>query len=311
MKISSMRTAYGEALVEIGEENKNVVVLEADLSKATKTSLFAKKFPERFYNIGIAEQNMMSMAAGFASCGKTPFATALAVFASMRACEQVRTSICIGNMNVKIGAPYGGLCTAENGPTHQCISDISIMRSFPNMTVLAPSDAQSCRRAVRWASVHNGPVYIRVLRDVEPVLYDSPEDVNIMDGNRLVDGYDVGIIANGFMVHVACAAAQLLLKEGIHAAVHDLISIKPLPLNTILDLARKCGKIITVEEHTVLGGMGGAVAEYLCQNYPVPMKIMGINDFFSDSGDYASLLKKAGLTAGHIVSEAKKLLGQR
>ena len=308
MQTSSMRTAYGEALAEIGQKNKNVVVLDCDLSKATKTSLFAEKFPERFFNMGIAEQNMMSFAAGLASCGKIPFATTFAVFASMRACEQVRTSICIGSLNVKIGAPYGGLCTAENGPTHQCIVDLNIMRGFPNMTVLAPSDAVSCKACVYWAVKHKGPVYIRVLRDDEPVIYFKVSDVDVLMGNRLKEGKDVVVFCNGFTSHMAVTAADLLEKEGISAAVHDIFSIKPIPEQVVIPLAKECGAVITIEEHNIHGGLGSAIAEVISQEYPVPMKILGISDYFSDSGSHQSLLQRAGLTVENIVKEAKELL---
>ncbi len=203
-----MRTAFGEALIEAGRGNPHVVVLDCDLSKATKTAMFAKEFPGRFFNLGIAEQNMMSFAAGMASCGKVPVAVTLAVFATMRACEQVRTSICIGNLNVKIAGVYGGLCTAENGPTHQCIADIGIMRTLPNMRVLAPSDAASCRASVQWAVAHEGPVYIRVLRDGEPVLYERSEDVDVETGVTLREGRDVALLCNGFTTHIALEAAE-------------------------------------------------------------------------------------------------------
>lgn len=308
MQTASMRTAYGEALVEAGKKNNNIVVLEADLSKATKTVLFAEEFPGRFFNIGIAEQNMMSMAAGFASCGKIPFATALAVFASMRACEQVRTSICIGNLNVKIGAPYGGLCTAENGPTHQCIADLNIMRGFPNMTVLTPSDAISCKAAVHWAVAHSGPVYIRVLRDSEPVLHEKIEDIDIEKGNRLHHGDDVAVLCNGFTSHMALRAAEELAKEGVFAAVHDIFCLKPLAHDIVLELAQRCKRILTVEEHNIYGGLGSAVAEVISQKHPVPLKIMGINDYFSDSGSHKALLAHAGLTVENIIKEVKKMV---
>ena len=306
-----MRTAYGEALVELGEKNKDIVVLDCDLSKATKTSLFAQEFPERFFNMGIAEQNMMSFAAGLASCGKIPFATTLAVFASMRACEQVRTSICIGSLNVKIGASYGGLCTAENGPTHQCIADLNIMRGLPNMTVLAPSDAVSCKACVYWAFQHKGPVYIRVLRDNEPVIYSKVSKVDVLMGNRLKEGKDIVIFCNGFTSHMAVAAANLLEKEGISVAVHDIFSIKPIPEKIVISLAKQCGAVITVEEHNIYGGLGSAIAELISQKYPVPMKILGISDYFSDSGTHQSLLQCAGLTVENVAKETKQLLAEK
>ena len=300
MKTYSMRTAYDEALVEAGRQNRDVVALECDLSKATRTDLFAEQFPERFVNLGIAEQNMMSFAAGMASCGKIPFASTLAVFATMRACEQVRTSICIGNLNVKIAGPYGGLCTAENGPTHQCIADVGIMRTLPNMRVLAPSDAMSCKASVDWALNNYGPVYIRILRDDEPILYENPEAVDIEMGNVLKDGKDVAMICNGFTTHIVLEAAKKLEQSGIDALVYDVFMIKPMNEQVIADLAGKCGRVVTVEEHNIYGGLGSAVAEVLSQSRATPMRILGINDYFSDSGNHSSLLAKAGLTAERI-----------
>lgn len=305
-----MRNAYGKALLELGGENDRIVVLEADLSKATKTSLFAGKYPDRFFNIGIAEQNMMSMAAGFASCGKIPFATALAVFASMRACEQVRTSICIGRLNVKIGAPYGGLCTAENGPTHQCVEDIGIMRSIPNMTVLAPADDVSCRAAVRWAAEYDGPVYIRILRDDEPVIFADGKDVDITTGNILRHGGDIAVCTHGITAHMALKAADLLARQGIDASVCNFICLKPLPENTVIALARKCKKIVVAEEHNIHGGLASAVAEITSRLFPVPVIPIAVNDFFSDSADHATLLKKAGITVENIVNTARNLCGK-
>jgi transketolase len=301
MKTYSMRSAYGEALAEAGKRNSNVVAIDCDLSKATKTSTFAEAFPARFINVGIAEQNMMSLAAGLASCGKIPFATTLAVFATMRACEQVRTSICIGNMNVKVVGAYGGLCTAENGPTHQCIADIGIMRSLPNMRVLAPSDAASCKAGVYWAANNHGPVYIRVLRDDEPVLYERPEDVDIERGNVLKEGKDVALVCNGFTTHIALEAAKQLERHGVDALVYDVFLIKPLNESMIVELAERCGRVVTVEEHNVHCGLGSAVSEVLSQKRVTPMRIVGINDYFSDSGDHKSLLERAGLTAENIV----------
>jgi transketolase len=304
MKTYSMRSAYGEALLEAGKRNRNVVALDCDLSKATKASIFGKEFPDRFIEMGIAEQNMMSFAAGLASCGKIPFASTLAVFATMRACEQVRTSICIGNMNVKVVGAYGGLCTAENGPTHQCIADIGIMRSLPNMRVLAPSDAASCKAGVHWAAEHLGPVYIRVLRDDEPVLYDRPEDVDVARGNILRDGKDVALICNGFTTHIALEAAKRLERQGVDALVYDVFLIKPLNESMIVEVAERCGRVVTVEEHNVYCGLGSAVSEVLSQKRVTPMKILGISDYFSDSGNHRSLLEKAGLTAENIVKAA-------
>ena len=307
MKTSSMRTAFGEALCRLGEEHNNLVVLDADLSKATMSYDFSRCFPERFFNMGIAEQNLVGCSVGLSSCGKIPVATTIAAFLSMRACEQIRTSVCIGNFNVKLAGVYGGLCTAENGATHQCIVDLAIMRSLPHMTVLAPSDAASCRACMRWAVGHQGPVYIRILRDDEPVLYADESEVDVVEGNILHSGNDIGIISNGFCTHMALQAAEELEKNGIGCEVLDLFSIKPVPKERILAMARKCRAVVTVEEHNVCGGVGSAVCEVLAQDSSVPVKMIGINDCFSDSAGHTALLKQAGLTAENIVKTVTEL----
>jgi len=303
-----MRTAYGEALVEVGHAHPDVVVLDADLSKAPKTSLFAEAFPDRFFNVGIAEQNMTTVAAGLATCGKIPFATTLAVFSTMRACEQVRTSVALTNLNVKIVGFYGGLCTAENGPTHQCIADLGIMRVLPNMTVLAPPDAPACKACVRWAVKHRGPVYLRGLRDDEPVVYEpsGPPDVSRIQIHR--EGKDIAILANGFMLHRALEAADWLAARHVRATVADVICLKPIDQATLLEIASNVPCVLTVEEHNVFGGLGSAVAEVLAQRRPLPMHIMGVPDVFSASGKHALLLEAAGLTTECIIENAQTLL---
>lgn len=306
-----MRNAYGEVLVEIGRANPDVVVLNADLSEATKTSIFDKVFPERFFNIGIAEQNMVGIAAGLATCGKISFATTLAVFITMRACEQVRTSVALPNLNVKTVGFYGGLCTAQNGPTHQCIADINMMRGLPNMTVLAPSDASACKACVRWAAEYQGPVYIRGLRDGEPVIYDEKVPLDVTRAQVHRRGKDAAIIANGFMVHRAIEAAEILASKGINVTVLDIMMIKPLDCQTLLEVASDVECVVTVEEHNIYGGLGSAVAEVLIQKHPLPMKIMGVPDVFSGSDTYRALLEKINLTAGGIVNEVKKLRKQK
>ncbi|MBN1588942.1 MAG: cupin domain-containing protein [Pirellulales bacterium] len=305
---ASMRSAYGEALVEVGRTHPDVMVLDADLSKATKTSMFADAYPERFFNIGIAEQNMTTVAAGLATCGKTPFATSLAVFSTMRACEQVRTSVALTNLNVKIVGFYGGLCTAENGPTHQCIADIGVMTSLPNMTVLAPADAASCKACVHWAADHKGPVYLRGLRDGEPVIYEenTPLDVAKIQIHR--EGKDAAILANGFMLHRALEAAGRLAEQGIHVTVADVICIKPIDQRTLLEISKNVPCVLTVEEHNVHGGLGTAVASVLAQNHPLPMHLMGVPDVFSGSGRHDSLLAAVGLTTEKIVENTQKLI---
>jgi len=303
-----MRTAYGEALAEVGRTNPDVFVLDADLSKATKTSIFAEAFPDRFFNIGIAEQNMTTIAAGMATCGKIPFATSLAVFSTMRACEQVRTSVALTNLNVKIVGFYGGLCTAENGPTHQCIADIGVMTPLPNMTVLAPADAPSCKACIRWAAEYRGPVYMRGLRDAEPIIYDEhgPIDVATIQVHR--EGADAAIFANGFMLHKAIEAGRRLAEEGFNVTVADVITIKPIDRTTLLDIARRVPCVLTVEEHNVHGGMGAAIAHVLAQNHALPMHIMGVPDVFSDSGRHDLLLEAVGLTVERIVENTLFLM---
>jgi transketolase len=302
-----MRSAYGEALVEVGRINPNVFVLDADLSKATKTSTFAEAFPDRFFNIGIAEQNMTTVAAGMATCGKVPFATTLAVFSTMRACEQVRTSVALTNLNVKIVGFYGGLCTAENGPTHQCIADLGVMTPLPNMTVLAPADAPSCKACVHWAADHRGPVYLRGLRDDEPIIYDRPGPIDVTKIQVHRQGRDAAIFANGFMVHRAIEAGEILAKQGIHVTVADIITVKPIDEETLLDIAADVPCVLTVEEHNVYGGVGDAVARVLSQHCPRPMHIMGVPDVFSDSGRHDQLLEAVGLTTERIVEEIHSL----
>ena len=305
---ASMRSAYGEALVEVGHTNPDVFVLDADLSKATKTNLFAEQFPQRFFNIGIAEQNMITVAAGLASCGKVPFATTLAVFATMRACEQVRTSAALTNLNVKVVGFYGGLCTAENGPTHQCIADIGVMTPLPNMTVLAPSDAASCKACVHWAAAHQGPVYLRGLRDGEPIVYDPNTPIDVSKIQVLCKGKDAAIFANGFMVHRALEAARRLAQQGIRVTVADVITIKPLDKKTLLEIAGEVPCVVTVEEHNVHGGLGSAVARVLAEHHPLPMRILGVPDVFSASGRHDLLLEAVGLTVERIVEQTQTLV---
>lgn len=307
-RTASMRSAYGEALVELGQKNPDVMVLDADLSKATKTNLFDEAYPDRFFNVGIAEQNMITVAAGLATCGKIPFATGLAVFTTMRACEQVRTSVALANLNVKIAGFYGGLCTAENGPTHQCIADINMMRGLPNMAVLAPSDAASCTASVFWAAKHKGPVYIRGLRDNEPVIYDEKNTMDVTQAQILREGSDAAIIANGFMVHRALQAAEKLAAKGVNVTVVDVICIKPIDQATLLKVAGNVRCILTVEEHNIYGGLGSAVTEIISQKNPKPIRIMGVPDTFCGSGTHDSLLESVNLTTEDIVINLTELL---
>lgn len=300
------RQAYGEALAQLGEENKDIVVLDADLSGSTKTAMFAEKFPERFFNIGIAEQDLMGTAAGFATCGKTPFASTFAVFATGRAFEQIRNSICYPELNVKIAATHAGITVGEDGATHQSIEDLAIMRSLPNMTVINPADAVEAKKAVKAAAMHKGPVYLRLGRMPVDIIYDENEEFEIGKGKILKDGKDVAIIATGIMVGEALKAAELLKQEGIKAMVVDIHTLKPIDKEVVLKAA-ECGAIVTVEEHNIIGGLGSAVSEVLAENKPTLMKRMGIKDVFGQSGKPAELLKLYQLTAEDIAKTAKEI----
>lgn len=300
------REAYGEALAEIGEEIKDIVVLDADLSGSTKTAVFAKKYPERFFNMGIAEQNLMSTAAGFATCGKIPFASTFAIFATGRAFEQVRNSICYPKLNVKIAATHAGLTVGEDGATHQAIEDLAIMRALPNMTVINPADGVEARKAVRAAALYKGPVYLRFGRLAVETIFDEDYEFEIGKGKVLKEGTDVAIIATGIMVGEALKAAEILEKDGKKAMVVNIHTLKPIDEEIILKAA-ECGAIVTAEEHTVMGGLGSAVAEVLAEKKPTPMRRIGIKDQFGQSGKPGELLKLYNLTAEDIVKAAKEM----
>lgn len=305
------RDAYGEILKELGAENKDIVVLDADLSSSTKTKVFAEAFPDRFFNTGIAEANMIGVAAGLASCGKIPFASTFAVFGAGRAYEQIRNSVCYPRLNVKVAVTHSGLTVGEDGATHQMLEDITLMRALPNMTVTVPADANETKAIVRWAVGYKGPVYIRMGRaKCDDII---PEDYKFVPGKsmELCQGSDVTIIACGIMTSKAVSAAKELEKQGIHARVINMSSIKPIDEEAIVKAAKETGAILTCEEHTVNGGMGGAVAEVLAKNCPAIMSMIGTNDTFGESGTADSLLEKYGLTADHIVEEAKKLLKRK
>lgn len=308
VKKVATRVAYGDALKEFGGQY-DIVVLDADLSKSTKTDGFKKTYPERFVNVGIAEANMMSTAAGIASCGKTVFASSFAIFAAGRAFEQVRNSICYPNLNVKIGATHAGISVGEDGGSHQAVEDISLMRSLPNMTVINPADSVEARAAVKAAIEHDGPVYLRFGRLATPVIYDENDyTFELGKGKQLRDGNDVAIIATGLMVPEALDAAQTLAAEGIEARVIDIHTIKPIDKDIIIKAAKETPFIVTAEEHSVIGGLGSAVAEVLCENAPAKLVRIGINDEFGKSGDPYVLLKEYGLTAENIVRKVKENL---
>ena len=305
------RDAYGEALAELGAVNENIVVLEADLSKSTKTSDFKKVYPERHFNMGIAEQNMLGVAAGFAAAGKVPFASSFAVFATGRAYDQIRNSIAYPNLNVKIAATHAGLTVGEDGGSHQMLEDIALMRALPNMTVIVPADGIETKQAIKAAAEYEGPVYIRMGRPKVPVLFDENYTFEIGKGVVLKEGTDVTLVGTGIMVSKAVEAAELLATEGISAAVVNISTIKPLDTELIIAQAQKTGAIVTCEEHNIYGGLGSAVAEVLVENCPVPMARVGVADKFGESGLPDELLEKYGLTAANIAAQAKAVIAKK
>lgn len=302
------REAYGETLKELGAKIPEIVVLDADLSASTKTAVFAKAFPDRFFDTGIAEGNMMSVAAGLAASGKIPFASTFAVFGAGRAYEQIRNSICYPNLNVKVAVTHAGLTVGEDGATHQMLEDIALMRALPNMTVVVPADAAETAQVIRWAASYQEPVYIRMGRaKVEDVI--SP-DAEFVPGKSttLADGSDITIMACGIMTQQALQVAKMLAEEGISARVINMSSIKPIDEEAIVKAAKETGAIVTCEEHTVMGGLGSAVAEVVVRQCPVPMAMVGTEDVFGQSGKASEVLKVYGLTPEHIALEAKKLV---
>ncbi len=301
------RESYGLALAEYGSD-KNIVVLDADLSKSTKTDTFKKAYPERFINAGIAEGNMMSVAAGLASTGKTVFASSFAMFAAGRAFEQIRNSIAYPNLNVKIGATHAGLSVGEDGATHQCLEDIALMRSLPNMVIINPADDIEARLAVKAAIDHNGPVYMRFARLAVEDINNEDYKFELGKGVMLADGVDATIIATGLIVAEALKAKDLLAAEGISARVINIHTIKPIDEEIITKAAKETGAIVTCEEHSVMGGLGSAVCEVVCKYSPVPVEIIG-TDKFGKSGKPAELFKEYGLNADNIADKVKKVIG--
>ena len=307
VKKIATRDSYGKALAELGAEFPNLVVLDADLAGATKTGVFQKAFPERHFDCGIAEANMICIAAGMSTTGLVPFASSFAMFAAGRAYEQVRNSIGYPHLNVKIGATHGGISVGEDGASHQCCEDFGLMRTIPGMVVMSPADDVETRAMVRAAYEYEGPVYMRFGRAAVPVIHQEGTPFVIGKGETLRDGKDVAIIANGLLVAEALTAAEELSAAGIEAMVINMATIKPLDEELVLEAARKCGKIITAEEHSVIGGLGEAVCSLLSEKLPTPVKRIGVNDVFGHSGTAAGLLKAFGLSAENIVAVAKEM----
>ena len=300
------RDGYGAALVELAAENPNVIVMDADLAAATKTGMFKKACPERFFDCGIAEGNMMGIAAGLAASGKTVFASSFAMFAAGRAFEQVRNSIGYPHLNVKIGATHAGISVGEDGASHQCCEDIALMRSIPGMTILNPADETEARLAVKAAAAMDGPVYLRFGRLAVPVIFDETYKFEIGKSVQLTEGNDVTIIATGLMVNEALIAAETLKNEGIAARVINMATIKPIDREAIIRAAKETGVIVTAEEHSIIGGLGSAVTEVVCETVPVPVIRVGVNDTYGKSGPALELLKVYGLCAENIVAKTKE-----
>ena len=305
------REAYGKALVEFGAKYDNLVVLDADLAAATKTGMFKKAYPDRFFDCGIAENNMIGVACGLSLSGKIPFASSFAMFLAGRSFEQVRNSVGYPHLNVKLGATHAGITVGEDGATHQCCEDISLMRTIPGMTVINPADATEAKKAVEAAINFVGPVYLRFGRMAVPVLYGDDYDFQIGKGVVMADGSDVSLIATGIMVEQALAARELLAADGIKASVVNMATIKPLDEALVLAEAAKCGAIVTCEEHSIIGGLGSAVCEAVAGNCPVPVKRVGVKDTFGRSGPAGELVKYFGLDAEAIAAAAKEAVAAK
>ncbi len=299
----AIRDAYGEALAKLGHERSDIVVLDSDVASSSKSILFGKKFPERFYNVGISEANMAGMAAGMALMGKVPFINTFAAFMMLRAGDPIRSLIAYQNLNVKIGGTYAGLSDSYDGASHHANKDLAFFRSIPNMTVISVCDAVETEKAMRAALDINGPVYLRLSRADMPVIFDESYNFEVGKGAVLKEGRDVTIVATGLMVHKALEAADILAKDNINARVVNLHTIKPIDKELLINCARETGAIVTAEEHSIYGGLYGAVSEVLSKEYPVPMSAVAVEDTFTESGDYERLLAKYGLTAENIVKK--------
>ena len=307
------REAFGEALLELGRKNKDVVVVDADISKSTHSIHFHEEFPDRAYNLGIAEQNMMGTAAGMATTGMTVFATTYAVFASMRALEQVRTFISYPKLNVKIAASHGGLQVSSDGTSHQAIEDIAIMRSLPNMTVIQPADSAATKKAVFAIAEYDGPVYLRLMRNAVPDIYDDDMEFEIGKGIVVAESVEAEctVVATGLMVGKSLEASEALAEEGIKVNVIDIHTIKPLDRDLVLEYAKKSGAVITAEDHNIIGGLGGAVAEVLATENPLPMEMIGLRDVFGESGDPEELFTQYKMNTEHIIEAVEKVIRRK
>lgn len=305
-KKQATRQSYGETLVKLGKENENIVVLDADLAGATKTDLFGKEYPERFFDMGIAEANMLGTAAGLATCGKIPYASTFAVFAAGRGYDQIRNSICYPKLNVKICATHAGITVGEDGATHQMLEDLSLMRGLPNMTVISPSDDTQARWVIEEISKMEGPVYVRLARLATPIIYEENQKFEIGKAVQLGEGTDGTVFATGVTVAEAIKAQEELEGQGIHIRVVDMHTIKPIDKDTILKCAKETKKLVSVEDHSIIGGLGSAISEVLTDEYPTKLERMGMQDIFGKSGKAEELMEYFGLTAKAIVQKFKE-----
>lgn len=310
-KMVATRDAYADALVELGRIRRDVVVLDADLAKSTKTEKFKAAFADRFFDIGIAEQNMMGTAAGLAASGKVPFVSSFAIFATGRAWEQVRNTVAYSGLNVKIAATHAGLSVGEDGSSHQALEDIALMRAISGMTVIVPADAVATRKAVFAAVDIPGPVYIRLGRPAVPIVYGRDFEFTLGKGQVLREGRDVAIIAAGLMVSLAIEAWEVLREQGVSATVADACTIKPMDAELVVELASRCGAVVTAEEHSIIGGLGSAVAEILCERFPVPLERVGVRDRFGQSGSPSDLFREYGLTPSDIACAALRVIAKK
>mgnify|MGYP002510981622 CR=1 FL=1 len=299
------RDGFGEEIVKLGKLDNDIYVVDVDIGKSCKTGEFRKQLPKQYLNVGIAEQNAAGVAAGLATCGKIPFVVTYAVFGSLRMCEMIRQEICYPKLNVKIACSHGGVTPANDGASHQSIEDMGVLRTIPNMTVLMPADYHPAKKLVKAAAEYDGPVYLRFTRDAIPVIYPEDAEFEIGKANKLKDGKDVSIIANGDTVSIALKAAEQLEAQGVSVKLYDMHTIKPLDEELVVKAAQETGKVVTVEEHSVVGGLGGAVAEVLSEKAPTKMLRIGINDVFGESGPAVKLLEKYGIDANGIYAKVK------
>jgi transketolase len=307
-ELRSMRKAYGEALAELGAANPDVVVLDADVSASTQTWMFREKYPDRFFNVGVAEANMVDVAVGLALAGKIPFANTFAFLIALRAAEQVRTCVAYAKTNVKLVGSYGGLSDAFDGPTHHALCDLAVVRSLPNMTVMVAADAVEVKKAVPAVAEYDGPVYLRVSRAEVPVIFDERHEVHLGQGVTLREGGDVTLIGTGIMVGRCTEAAEVLRREGIDARIIEIHTLKPIDEGLIVQAAQETGAIVTAEEHSIIGGLGGAVTEVLGSRCPVPVLRVGIADTFTETGSYEALLDRYGMGVTDIVASARRAI---